>query len=146
MQALAAQDRDAFSRLRLSNAKPRVCPMADSLRYHLRAKRKTRRRRGEGYGRKGRRTLKASIFGTCAAPLSVIRGMHRHRFLVRANRGVDVSAFLAAWSARVKLHSAVRVQIDVDRIRSCDATVGRPAAQPSPCRCYFACSFHAEEA
>ena len=47
-------------------------------------------------------------------PLSVIRGMHRRRFLVRANRGVDVSAFLAAWAGRVKLHSAVRVQIDVD--------------------------------
>jgi primosomal protein N' (replication factor Y) len=44
----------------------------------------------------------------------VIRGMHRRRFLIRANRGVDVSAFLAAWAGRVKLHSAVRVQIDVD--------------------------------
>ena len=42
------------------------------------------------------------------------RGMHRRRFLIRANRGVDVSAFLAAWASRVKLHSAVRVQIDVD--------------------------------
>ena len=54
------------------------------------------------------------LWGPAPAPLSVIRGMHRHRFLVRANRGVDVSAFLAAWSSRVKLHSAVRVQIDVD--------------------------------
>jgi primosomal protein N' (replication factor Y) len=54
------------------------------------------------------------LWGPAPAPLSVIRGMHRRRFLVRANRGVDVSAFLAAWSGRVKLHSAVRVQIDVD--------------------------------
>ena len=54
------------------------------------------------------------LWGPAPAPLSVIRGMHRRRFLIRANRGVDVSAFLAAWSSRVKLHSAVRVQIDVD--------------------------------
>jgi len=54
------------------------------------------------------------LWGPAPAPLSVIRGMHRRRFLIRANRGVDVSAFLAAWSSRVKLPSAVRVQIDVD--------------------------------
>jgi primosomal protein N' (replication factor Y) len=54
------------------------------------------------------------LWGPAPAPLAVIRGMHRRRFLIRANRGVDVSAFLAAWAERVKLHSAVRVQIDVD--------------------------------
>jgi primosomal protein N' (replication factor Y) len=47
-------------------------------------------------------------------PWSVIHGVQGRRFLVRANRGVDVSAFLAAWAGRAKLHSAVRVQIDVD--------------------------------
>jgi primosomal protein N' (replication factor Y) len=54
------------------------------------------------------------LWGPAPAPLTVIRGMHRRRFLVRADRGVDVSAFLAAWTSRAKLHSAVRVQIDVD--------------------------------
>jgi primosomal protein N' (replication factor Y) len=54
------------------------------------------------------------LWGPAPAPLTVIRGMHRRRFLARADRGVDVSAFLAAWISRVKLHSAVRVQIDVD--------------------------------
>jgi primosomal protein N' (replication factor Y) len=54
------------------------------------------------------------LYGPAPAPLAVIRGMHRRRFLVRANRGVDLSAFLAAWMSRVKLHSAVRVQVDVD--------------------------------
>jgi primosomal protein N' (replication factor Y) len=54
------------------------------------------------------------LWGPAPAPLSVIRGLHRRRFLARANRDVDVSAFLAAWISRVKLPSNVRVQIDVD--------------------------------
>jgi primosomal protein N' (replication factor Y) len=65
-------------------------------------------------GQKAPLTDGLDLWGPAPAPLSVIRGMHRRRFLVRADRGVDVSAFLAAWSSRVKLHSAVRVQIDVD--------------------------------
>jgi primosomal protein N' (replication factor Y) len=54
------------------------------------------------------------VWGPAPAPLSVIRGMHRRRFLVRADRGIDLSAYVAAWVERVKLHSAVRLQIDVD--------------------------------
>lgn len=54
------------------------------------------------------------VWGPAPAPLSVIRGQHRRRFLVRADRSIDLSAFMAAWRERVKLHSSVRVQIDVD--------------------------------
>lgn len=54
------------------------------------------------------------VWGPAPAPLTVIRGQHRRRFLVRADRGVDLSAFMAAWRGRVKLGAAVRVQIDVE--------------------------------
>src|SRR5262249_30387196 len=54
------------------------------------------------------------LWGPAPAPLSVIRGQHTRRLLSRANREVDLSAFLAAWVSRVKLPSNVRVQIDVD--------------------------------
>ncbi len=54
------------------------------------------------------------VWGPAPAPLTVIRGQHRRRFLVRADRGVDLSAFMAAWRARVKVTGSVRVQIDVD--------------------------------
>jgi primosomal protein N' (replication factor Y) len=54
------------------------------------------------------------VWGPAPAPLSVIRGQHRRRFLVRADRTVDLSAFMTAWRERVKLGNAVRIQIDVE--------------------------------
>ncbi len=54
------------------------------------------------------------VWGPAAPPLAVVRGRHRRRFLVRADRGVDLSAFMAAWMRRVKLSAAVRLTIDID--------------------------------
>ena len=54
------------------------------------------------------------VFGPADAPLALIRGRRRKRFLVRAERNVDLSAFLAAWRARVRVPGSVRVAIDVD--------------------------------
>jgi primosomal protein N' (replication factor Y) len=57
---------------------------------------------------------RVDVWGPAPAPLAIIRGQHRRRFLVRADRTVDLSAFLGAWTERVKLPNSVRVQIDVD--------------------------------
>ena len=54
------------------------------------------------------------VYGPADAPLALIRGRRRKRFLVRADRNVDLQAFLAAWRARAKIPSSVRVTIDVD--------------------------------
>ena len=54
------------------------------------------------------------VFGPADAPLSLVRGRRRKRFLVRAERRVDLQGFLAAWRARVRPPSSVRVVIDVD--------------------------------
>jgi len=54
------------------------------------------------------------IWGPAPAPITILRGRHRRRFLVRSDRNVDLSAFLAAWKERVKLPSAVRVTLDVE--------------------------------
>jgi primosomal protein N' (replication factor Y) len=56
----------------------------------------------------------AEVYGPADAPLGLIRGRRRKRFLVRADRGVDLSAFMAAWRARVKPPGAIRVAIDID--------------------------------
>ena len=54
------------------------------------------------------------VFGPADAPLGLVRGRRRKRFLVRADRGVDLSAYMAAWRARVRPPGAVRVAIDID--------------------------------
>src|SRR6202008_3319533 len=54
------------------------------------------------------------VYGPADAPLGLVRGRRRKRFLVRADRGVDLSAYIAAWRARVKPPAAIRVAIDID--------------------------------
>lgn len=54
------------------------------------------------------------VYGPADAPLALIRGRRRKRFLVRADRTVDIQAFTASWLARVKVPASVRVSVDVD--------------------------------
>ena len=54
------------------------------------------------------------VYGPADAPLALVRGRRRKRILVRANRDVDLQAYLAAWRARVKVPSSIRLVIDVD--------------------------------
>ena len=54
------------------------------------------------------------VFGPAPAPLSVVRGRHRRRFLVQAPREVNLSAYMAEWRKRMKVPSAARVSVDID--------------------------------
>jgi primosomal protein N' (replication factor Y) len=54
------------------------------------------------------------VYGPADAPLALVRGRRRKRFLVRADRSVDLQGYLSAWRARVKIPGAVRMTIDVD--------------------------------
>jgi len=54
------------------------------------------------------------VYGPADAPLGLVRGRRRKRFLVRADRNVDLQAFMAAWRARARIPASVRVTIDID--------------------------------
>jgi primosomal protein N' (replication factor Y) len=54
------------------------------------------------------------VLGPAPAPLAVLRGRHRRRFLLRTKRNVNIQAVLREWVAKVKLPSSVRVQVDID--------------------------------
>jgi primosomal protein N' (replication factor Y) len=54
------------------------------------------------------------VLGPVPAPLAVLRGRHRRRFLVRAKRSVHLQAVLRAWLDPLKIPSTVRLQVDID--------------------------------
>ncbi len=54
------------------------------------------------------------VFGPAEPPLGVVRGRWRRRFLVQADKTVDVSAYMRAWTARFKAPSSVRVTVDIE--------------------------------
>jgi primosomal protein N' (replication factor Y) len=43
-----------------------------------------------------------------------LRGRHRRRFLVKAERGTNLQAALRDWLGRVRVSGSVRVQVDID--------------------------------
>jgi len=55
-----------------------------------------------------------TVLGPAPAPLSILRGRHRWRLLLKARRDSNVRAILRQWLARVRIRGNVRVQIDVD--------------------------------
>ena len=54
------------------------------------------------------------VYGPADAPQALVRGRRRKRFLVRADRNIDLQGYLSAWRARVKVPGALRLTIDVD--------------------------------
>jgi primosomal protein N' (replication factor Y) len=54
------------------------------------------------------------VLGPAPAPLAVLRGRHRRRFLVKAERGVALQSVLREWLSRVRLAGSARVQLDID--------------------------------
>ncbi len=116
MQALQAQDRDAFvaaemAERELAGLPPfgRLAaviasgPDAAELEAFLR-----------GMAEAAPNTPGVEVYGPADAPLGLVRGRRRKRFLVRADRGVDLSAYMAAWRARVRPKGQIRLSIDVD--------------------------------
>jgi primosomal protein N' (replication factor Y) (superfamily II helicase) len=116
MQALVKGDRDGFldqeKRLREeANLPPygRLAALVISGRDATETERFTRAiaaRAPEGEG--------IEVLGPAPAPLHLIRGSHRWRFLVRARRDVNVQAFITRWLAGIKASGSLRIAIDID--------------------------------
>lgn len=116
MQALKAQDRDGFVAVEMAEREAARLPPfgrlaaiiasgpdAEQLETFVRA-----------LAAAVPNTTDVEVYGPADAPLALVRGRRRKRFLIRADRNVDLQAFLAAWRARVRAPGAIRVTIDVD--------------------------------
>lgn len=60
------------------------------------------------------RAIGAMVFGPAAAPIARIRGRHRVRLLVKADKGVALQGALATWVGQLKPSNRMRVSIDID--------------------------------
>ncbi|MDE2581673.1 MAG: primosomal protein N', partial [Rhodospirillales bacterium] len=56
------------------------------------------------------------VLGPAPAPLSVLRGRHRRRLLLKTRREVAVQPVLRDWLARVAVPRGARVDVDVDPV------------------------------
>ena len=54
------------------------------------------------------------VLGPAEAPIAVVRGRHRMRFLVRARRTAPLQGFLTRWLAEVRTRGQQRIDVDVD--------------------------------
>ena len=55
-----------------------------------------------------------TVLGPAPAPLAVLRGRHRRRLLLQAERSVNVQAVLREWLGKVRFAGSTRLQVDVD--------------------------------
>ncbi len=60
------------------------------------------------------RKIGARVYGPAAAPIARIRGRHRVRLLVKADKGAPLQPALAAWVAQLRLPTNLRLSIDID--------------------------------
>ena len=54
------------------------------------------------------------VLGPAPASMALLRGRHRHRFLIKGPRNRLLQPFVRAWLDSVKVSSSVRIQVDVD--------------------------------
>jgi primosomal protein N' (replication factor Y) len=55
-----------------------------------------------------------TVLGPSVAPMALLRGRHRRRFLLKTGRDTAVQPLLRAWLAEIGLPASVRLQIDID--------------------------------
>jgi primosomal protein N' (replication factor Y) len=60
------------------------------------------------------RRIGAQLFGPAPAPIARIRGRHRVRLLVKADKGAPLQGALADWVAQFRIPSSLRLAIDID--------------------------------
>ncbi len=60
------------------------------------------------------RAVGAQVFGPAPAPIARVRGRHRVRLLIKADKGVALQAALSAWIGQLKCPENVRLAVDID--------------------------------
>ncbi len=60
------------------------------------------------------RSIGAQVFGPAPAPIARVRGRHRVRLLVKAEKTAPLQSALSTWVAQLRLRGDLRVAVDID--------------------------------
>jgi len=118
MQALVAGDFAAFMRTEAEARRPGFWPpygrlaalivSADSAAAADELARALARHAPAGEG--------VQVLGPAPAPLAILRGRHRRRFLLHTRRSIAVQPLLRAWLSQVRAPGSTRIEVDVDPV------------------------------
>jgi primosomal protein N' (replication factor Y) len=59
---------------------------------------------------------KINVFGPAPAPIYMLRGAYRYRFLIKTERKILPQSFIKAWLATLKIPHTIKIHIDVDPV------------------------------
>ena len=116
MRALVADDRDRFLRLQAEERQRHGNPPFGRLAALIISgdSEDEAESAARAYARSTPHLPGVEVFGPAPAPLQILRGRHRKRFLVKARRSVRIQQVMRDWLARVKLPSNARATVDID--------------------------------
>jgi primosomal protein N' (replication factor Y) len=60
------------------------------------------------------RDMGAQVFGPAPAPIARVRGRHRVRLLVKADKAVGLQRAIALWVGQLRLKGDLRLAVDID--------------------------------
>jgi primosomal protein N' (replication factor Y) (superfamily II helicase) len=116
MQALIGGDRDKFIETEASARKQHHMPPYGRLAAIIVSGRNERAvdDAANALGRSAPRREGVSVLGPAPAPISVVRGRHRRRLLVRARKDINVQDIVRRWVFSLKAKGGVRISVDID--------------------------------
>jgi primosomal protein N' (replication factor Y) len=116
LQAIAAQDRDGFIAAEAADRQNAMMPPYGRLAALIISGPKP----GEVANTAAALARSAPIIegmevlGPAPAPLAILRGKHRQRFLVKARRDLPLQGILREWLGKNRPQGATRIQVDID--------------------------------
>jgi primosomal protein N' (replication factor Y) len=116
MRALAAGDRDGFLRAEAESRRAAGLPPFGRLAALIvsAADADSADEASRALARAAPQMPGIAVLGPAPAPLAILRSRHRRRFLLKAERGVNLQAVLRDWLGRVRLGGSARLQVDID--------------------------------
>lgn len=116
MQAMAGEGRDAFLDIEAQEREIAKMPPYSRLVGIIVAGRDHNQviEIAKTLGKTAPQSAEIQTLGPAPAPMARLRGRHRYRLLVRAEKSINVQKTVAGWVNAIKVPSTVRVYIDID--------------------------------